>query len=155
VLSPGRQPQLVGCKVYRSAAYNVPSGSLPAIPWDAEAWDTHGFHDKSTNPTRLTVPAGQAGFYSVKAGWAPSAAVGTGTNRVVGRIVKNGTPIPGGITELPGGAFSSPHASTEVYLDEGDIIEYVTYQDTGGNVALEVSMSGLSLTKIGPPLNSV
>jgi hypothetical protein len=33
--------------------------------WDLpnESWDTHGFHDNSTNPSRFTIPTGMDGVY--------------------------------------------------------------------------------------------
>ena len=151
----GRSPQMVGVRVYSTAAISAAHGALNPISWNAEDYDTHGFHDNTTNPSRLTVPPGQAGFYTVKGGWTPTGNVGTSTNRVVTRIHKNGNGVPGGEMEAPGGVFTSPAASTDLYLDEGDYVELCTYQDSGADMSLDTSLTGMTLTKIAAPLNGV
>lgn len=47
--------------------------AFPTVSWDAEEYDTDAYHDNSTNPSRLTVPA--AGYYVVSG----ELSVGSGT----------------------------------------------------------------------------
>lgn len=62
--------------VYRSASKDTTgAGTVDIIDWDAEIEDNGGFHDNSTNNTRLTVPSGAAGLYVVTFGIFSSDAV--------------------------------------------------------------------------------
>lgn len=75
----------------QSAAQSLPSAVAggTAIVFDAEDWDSDGYHDTVTNNTRLTIPAGLGGLYFLTGGLAlanPSAAT-----RVTAMIRKNGT----------------------------------------------------------------
>jgi hypothetical protein len=146
----GRMPLMVGCRLRMTAAYNVPAGSLTPIPWDTEDFDTQGFHDPGTNPSRMTVPAGQAGYYRVDGCWSSTAAL-TANLRFITRLGKNGTAIPGGVSEqvTNPGAFMSTAAATVVYLAEGDYVELIAFQSTAGAVALDTAISGMTLTKVG------
>lgn len=60
------------------AGYNI-------VTFTDEVFDTHGMHDNSTNPSRLTIPAGWGGYYLLVA----SGVVSTGTLSIV--FYKNGS----------------------------------------------------------------
>lgn len=49
-------PSALGALVYRSTGIFVLDGAT--IPFNAESYDSGGFHDNVVNPSRLTVPAG-------------------------------------------------------------------------------------------------
>ena len=55
-----------GCSAYRSSSQTLSGGAYTSIDWNAEYWDTNGYHDNGTNPSRFTIPAGKAGYYSLK-----------------------------------------------------------------------------------------
>lgn len=44
----------------------ISSGSLQAVSWANETWDTDGYHDNGT-PTRVTIPTGLGGVYLIGA----------------------------------------------------------------------------------------
>jgi len=44
--------------VHRTTNYNVADATYTPIPWTAEIYDEGGWHDNSTNNTRLVVPEG-------------------------------------------------------------------------------------------------
>jgi len=54
------RPAFRGCLAYVGSNMSGQdfSASLTAIPMDSELYDTSGFHENVTNPSRLTVPAG-------------------------------------------------------------------------------------------------
>lgn len=56
-----------GVRAYRTTGQNVPDATLTALTWDAESFDTDSFHDNVTNASRLTVPTGLGGLYSIRA----------------------------------------------------------------------------------------
>lgn len=54
----------VSCRVYATGD-TASNGSNVAVAFGAESFDTHGFHDNSTNNTRLTIPTGKGGKYMI------------------------------------------------------------------------------------------
>jgi hypothetical protein len=45
----------------------ISSGATLTVAWNQEFYDTDGFHDNSTNNSRITIPAGKGGKYLVGA----------------------------------------------------------------------------------------
>jgi len=54
-----------GCLVYRSGSQTLTSGVPAAVSWNAEQFDTDGYHDNSVNPERITIPTGLGGLYLI------------------------------------------------------------------------------------------
>jgi lysophospholipase L1-like esterase len=150
----GQGQGFVGCKLYRTTAWPLPSGAWTPIPWDAEDWDTHGFHDPNTNPGRITIPTGMSGFYHVSGNVVPVSTMGNSGNRVIGGIHVNGVAARGGDSEGAGGTFAAPNAGTMLYLAAGDYVELRGYQDTGSDKNIGTT-SALSLHRVAGPLNGV
>lgn len=126
-----------GVRAYRSTAQSVSSATWTAVSFDAESYDTDGYHDPATNPTRLTVPAGRAGTYAVAASvlFAASAA---GTKAGI-RLVLNGVTVLS-TQEEPKPAVAATQAvavADLLSLAVGDWVEVEAYQDTGA--ALDTS----------------
>lgn len=59
------------------------------VSWDSEVYDTHGFHEGVTNPSRLTVPVSVSGQYGIFTACVSLSAIGQGNN-VFLSILKNG-----------------------------------------------------------------
>jgi len=58
----------VGVGLFMTAqSQNISTATATAITFGAgsEEWDTDGFHDTSTNTSRITIPAGKGGKYSI------------------------------------------------------------------------------------------
>lgn len=141
---------MVGVKCTRTAAYNVPTGTVTAIPWDTETYDTHGFHDNVTNLPRLTVPAGLAGYYQVQGAWGGPA--GTDQKRVASRIRLNGVDVPGGVTEAPTSGTTNyvfANANVPLLLAVGDYVELYTYQDNAAVIVLDLTLAAFGMYLIG------
>ena len=139
-----------GAKVYRSAAYSLVNGAVTAVPWDAEEWDTDSFHDNSTNPSRLTVPAGLGGKYVVLA------SVGSDVSFTTGRFIiglqKNGATIRGGNAEYSfasAGAYPMVSLATEVDLAPGDYMEATYYQSSGAARSFYGAQCAFSMHRAG------
>jgi hypothetical protein len=121
----------VGCRVYASSAQTISNATDTTIAFANESYDTDGFHSNVTNNTRLTIPAGLAGYYRVTAsiGWEVS-----GVGRRIYAIKFNG----GGYIsqgELTPGAGTYPVGTITdtFYFNVNDIVELNVYQTTGGN----------------------
>lgn len=53
-----------GVKAIRTTTFNLTASTADqVISWDGEAFDTDSMHDNSTNPSRLTIPSGYAGYW--------------------------------------------------------------------------------------------
>jgi len=66
--TPASGSTIIGCACYRSSTQtSITHSSWVALQWNAEVWDSDGFHDNSSNPSRLTIPAGKGGYYYLSA----------------------------------------------------------------------------------------
>lgn len=121
-----------GCIVHRQTAQGISHATMTAIQFNSpDIRDTHGFHDPSSNNTRMTVPAGLGGLYLAGANVGFS---GNGTGSRITRLLKNGTTVIG---SLDGPAPSADVTSFQcvtvpVLLVPGDYLEVVVYQTSGG-----------------------
>jgi len=83
-------PTFTGCSLSKTANQSIANASTVTVTWDNEVFDSGGFHDNSTNNSRVTIPSGKAGKYLliVNINWAANT---TGYREV--RFTKNGTII--------------------------------------------------------------
>lgn len=65
----------VGAKAYADSTQSITGGSFIAMTFNLEEFDTDGFHDTSSNTSRMTVPAGKGGKYLLQAGCFHDAAI--------------------------------------------------------------------------------
>jgi len=74
-------PTFVGALVTKSASQSVATATHANVTWNVETFDTNGFHDNSTNNTRMTIPTGYGGkyYWSTTIGWGESDNVGNKT----------------------------------------------------------------------------
>jgi hypothetical protein len=119
----------VGCSLKSSTDQTVSNNTYTALTWDQENFDTDGFHSVSSNTSRITIPSGKAGYYSIHA-WAQSDNNATGSRTYA--FFKNGVlftymVVPAS-TQYPSGQLSAV-----MNLAVGDYIEYFVYQDSGAS----------------------
>jgi hypothetical protein len=138
-----------GVRVNRSTTQSVNSGSVDAVQFDQEDFDTNAFHDNSTNNTRLTVPTGLGGYYAMggSVDWASN---GAGeryfTIRVNGSTEIAQSRIGANPSADTGQVVSSLYA-----LAQAEYIEFMVYQNTGGalNVAANARGRNFWMYKVG------
>jgi|LakMenEpi03Aug12_release.lakeMendotaPanAssembly.Ray.scaffolds.fasta_scaffold437515_1 hypothetical protein len=130
----------VGCSLYKNANQTVNNATNTAITFQSESYDTDGFHDTSTNTSRITIPAGKAGKYLVTG----SIAWSTGANERVAMIYKNGSLVNYMHQMYPdnAGGYYAPF-NYVINLTVGDYIELFCYQGSGGSLTV---YNGLDLT---------
>ena len=137
-----------GVKVRRTTALTVTSAE-PVIPWDTEIWD-YGDYWTASAPTRLTVPAGEAGVYLVTAGAYFGGSGGSGVKSL--RIYKNGVAFH---IHDPLSAPGSQGAEVSATIDlaVGDYIEIKAYVAAGAfTIGGSAPYDGaVELTKLGGP----
>ena len=145
----------VSASVYRTADLSVADVTATAVPWTAEKFDTAGFHDNATNPSRLSVPVGEDGLYlvTVNGEWAPNAS----GERVI-HFQRSGAEYLL-VNTIPGVATISlrPTATWVGRLAYPDYVECVVYQSSGAALNWRRSVASsdplgfftFSITKLG------
>ena len=80
-------PSFVGCSLHQTSDQSVNTGTYTTLNFGAESFDTDGFHDNSTNNSRITIPSGKDGKYLCIVAVQFS---GTGTNDTAVVLRENG-----------------------------------------------------------------
>lgn len=127
----------VGCRLVRTSSLNIATASGTSIPaWDGETFDTHGFHSTSTDPDRITIPAGCAGLYLVT-GQVHLSANATGRRTVTVRL--NGNQVMRESTNAPASGVASLSIALPQILAVDDYLTVEVYQDSGVTLTLDNS----------------
>jgi hypothetical protein len=133
-------PTFVGCRAYASNDQNVANSTNVIIGFNNENFDSNGFHDNSTNNSRMTIPTGYAGKYLIYANLAHE---GGGTSQRVVDILKNGsintTTYSGQVAT--GGGIITCTINLMMDLAVGDYIQVQTSQGTGSTKVVYGSSS--------------
>jgi len=118
-------------KVYLTGNQAINDSAVTAIAWNGEEYDTNALHDNSTNPSRITIPAGQGGTY-VLACQLSYAANATGQRFVIIGD-KNATNIAVASATNAGATYSSRFtAYTEVVAAAADWFTCSAFQTSTG-----------------------
>jgi hypothetical protein len=133
--APASGSSFSGCSLYKSTAQTASNSTWTAITFDSENFDVGGYHDTSTNNTRITIPTGKGGYYSLTGSlnWG-----GNTTGARTAAIYLNGS-----LNKVLG-----QHPSTianDVYtefnyimnLSAGDYVEMYGFQLSGGNLGIQ------------------
>lgn len=138
-----------GVWAYQSSAQTLSNETATYINLAGENYDTDGFHDNSTNNSRLTVPSGKGGYYLIYG------SIVFGANSTNGRSInillnRTTTLSAGG---YQGAANQGAAAKTVAIanLSVGDYVEMRGYQNSGGNITTEPEAwsTHLAMFKIG------
>jgi hypothetical protein len=122
-------PNAIGCSLYKDNQ-SIASVSGTILNFQYEMFDTNGFHDNTTNNSRITIPAGLGGKYLVVAQFAYQA--NANGQRVA--YIYTGS---GGLYTLsalsPGNATSQATIplSAIISIAAGDYFELTAFQDSG------------------------
>jgi hypothetical protein len=130
--SASSTPTFVGCSLYKSSNQNASNGVSTAATFEAELFDTNGFHDNSTNNTRITIPTGYAGKYLI------TGVIQWGSNSSGNRVndIKlNGTTFLG-YSYMDAGGYQSCAVTMVQDLAVGDYIEMIGYQNSGSTLTI-------------------
>ena len=140
-----------GCAVTRSTDLSTSNGTVTAITFDQEVFDTDAYHSTSTDTERFTIPSGKAGYFL----WITQVAWNTNANgqRQI-LFYKNGTrlgnPTPTGYESITS---SSGYATlTRAYimnLAVGDYVEARAFQNSGGSLDVRKDELQMSINYLG------
>lgn len=152
-LGGGGGGSIVLVDVYRATSnQSISNATNTAVQFNAEVSDSGGYHDNSTNNTRLIVPGGAGGTFIVtgQVDFAPS---GTGVRQAA--IFKNGI---GGDVRLAqnsqdgNGTLNRLQVTTgPIALSAADYVELVVFQNSGGalDAILGSGYTFLRLVRLG------
>jgi len=131
-------PTFVGCSIY-ATAQNISTATLTNIAYANEFFDSDGFHDNTTNNSRITIPAGKAGKYLL------TTTVQFDNNASTAQqILQNGTAIGGtayGYMTFLNASTGRNHIQSTAIVNAAvsDYFQSVAYQASGATKSLEAS----------------
>jgi len=138
--APAGGSTFAGVSVYDSSNQAISNGVTTALTFNSEYFDTDGYHSTSTNTSRLTVPAGKAGYYLMTA-QGTFAKNATGGRSII--FYKNGAYLRYSSDIAGSSNFYVGNEMTVVYyLAEADYIELFTYQNSGGTLNFDKTEGG-------------
>ena len=121
-----------GVSVKATGDQTIANNTEVVLTWDSEVFDTDAYHSNVTNNSRLTVPVGKAGKYQINAQISFDV---NGTGRRAISFRKNGTTIKYSPDVVANASIYVGNDLTIIAdLAEGDYIELVVYQNSGGNL---------------------
>jgi hypothetical protein len=125
---------------------SVANASTVILTWGTEFWDVGGYHSTTTNPSRVTIPAGLGGKYLLTGFLVfPANAVGS---RFAGIKVNGGT--DNFLQSGDGNATYSTYVNYSCIFElvAGDYFEVIAFQNSGGSLNA-LSISRAQLTYLG------
>lgn len=121
----------VGVHAYlNNATQSISTATQTPLTMNAEVFDTDGFHDNTTNNTRITIPSGLGGIYLLNGGILSTA--GTSFRWIFGW--KKNDSESGYISEArlqPAGTDFSMDATAIVNLLAGDFVTLYIFHEAG------------------------
>ncbi len=127
--TPASGTTFSGAFVTSSTNPSIANNTLTTVAFNSETYDTDAYHDNSTNNSRITIPVGKTGYYSVTA-------TGQWDINANGRrelyIAKNGTLLASCEVTASAAAYPSPFFTSPLYLTAADYLEVKMYQSSGG-----------------------
>jgi hypothetical protein len=128
--TPSSGSTFVGVRLTKSATQSLANNTGTKITWDTETYDTDGFHSLVTNTSRITIPSGKAGYYSITATGAFGA---NATGQRYFAFYKNGTMELVYARNAGYSAADLAASGTAILnLAVGDYIELEAFQNSGG-----------------------
>lgn len=119
------------CAVYHNANQSITNNTNTVLAFNSERWDTDGMHDTVTNNSRVT--ATTAGLYIIHGlvFWDGGSSVGLRDQylRVNGATIIAEKAVPPAGTNVTAVTFG-----TDWYLNAGDYVELLVYQNSGGSL---------------------
>jgi hypothetical protein len=129
--APASGTTFAGCSLYRTVDQTgIATATNTAILWDAEHFDTDGYHSTVTNTSRITIPSGKAGKYLICGMTEIALLSATKVQTIIylnGSIVQYAGDYQGTGTNVKG-----PY-SIVLDLAVNDYIEIFARQDSGSN----------------------
>lgn len=142
-------------EVARSSTQSIPNETQTTMVWQTSVYNVRNMWSSGVNPSRVTVPTGMDGLYSVTTtvefDHEPDPASGSGTRQVA--IMRNGSIVGRLITTNAGtGQASRVFYTREIRAVAGDYFEAAVYQNSGSAIVINVVQTTpfLQVRRVGP-----
>lgn len=121
----------IGCQTSKSSTQAVTASTFTVVTFNAEDWDSSGFHDTVTNNSRITIPTGLGGkyFITAKTGFVS----GTVPGATILGLYKNGARAAN-LNLITLADQGSAFGGITLVLAAGDYIELVVYIATNSTL---------------------
>jgi len=143
-------PAFVGCFLYKASNQSISDDTSTVLTFTAEEIDTDGFHDNSTNTSRITIPSGKGGKY-LFIGYASFAPNASGSRAI--SFIKNGSSTIASPTRIfantESGSDTRVNGQIIANLNAGDYVEMTGYQKSGGSLNVQGDSVDTFRTKFG------
>ena len=140
--TPASGSTFAGTRLTNTTDFTIATSTNTLLTWNTETYDTDAFHSTATNTSRITIPAGKAGYYLIQSNIMWYYNVNYYRNI---SIYKNGTSVTGSgtIGDNAGNTYPTVQHSVSaiLYLAVADYIEVNVLQTTGGNLNIWGSTS--------------
>lgn len=134
------------CSAYNSTGQTITTGTVTALTFDSEQYDTASMHSTSSNTSRITVPS--AGKYQLVAQVLFDI---NSTGRRLFNFRKNGTDLFGSLDEkqpVNTGGYTVCKGLLQVEAAANDYFECVVYHTKGSNLDVLGNNSGNTQTSL-------
>lgn len=131
-----------GCRAKRTTDQgSIATGTDTPVVFDAtDVYDTDGFHDPSTNASRITIPTGLGGKYLFTSAVIWDTNTG-GIRQCYFRL--NGSTIIGSFNRIQSTTAYVAQVLSDVFdVADGDYVEVVVFQDSGSNRTISTTLIG-------------
>jgi hypothetical protein len=147
--TPASGSTFSGASVFNSSSQSHSSGADLTPSFDSEKFDVGGYHDNSTNNSRLTVPSGKTGYFLVSAflGWSSNSS----NIRVIQFIKNGGAQVSRLSVAAANGDTTYANLSDVLYLTAGDYITLQLFQASGSTLTIQSGTAniGFSMSYLG------
>jgi hypothetical protein len=138
--TPATGTTFSGVSVINSTAQTIANSTNTALTFNTEIFDTDGYHSTATNTSRLTVPAGKAGYYLITSNLVFFLNA-TGNRDMY--LAKNGTYVKYAFSPIASSAtYTGLTLTFIINLAVADYIELFVNQTSGGNLNADTSTGG-------------
>jgi len=128
--TPAGGSTFVGCSISNTnTSVSISNATNTKVAMNTETFDTDGFHDNSTNNTRITIPSGKAGKYLINGS---TFFAGNATGERTAYIFKNNAEVKATFTVPNASANCNVFVTAVLDLAVADYVEFVIRQNSGG-----------------------
>ena len=123
-----------GCSLRSSVDLTTTDATTLTVNFNTETFDVDGYHDTSTNTSRITIPSGKTGYFLISYNLRFNNNA-TGYRNV--NLLRNGSNIKTiTVQAITSGSATSLGSTQIVYATTGDYFQLQAFQNSGGNLDL-------------------